>query len=114
MANIRSNRKSGFILRSGVMRRETLWLSVDATRTIVTAVGGTLVTSYGAGALALRPFTIVRTRLLIFVQSDQAAAVEATFGAYGQAVVSDQVSAIGITAVPTPVTDLASDLWYVH
>ena len=28
--------------------------------------------------------------------------------------VSDQASAIGVTAVPTPVTDFASDLWFFH
>ena len=30
------------------------------------------------------------------------------------AVVSDQVSAVGVTAIPTPFTDMASDLWFVH
>ena len=30
------------------------------------------------------------------------------------AVVSDQAEAIGVTAVPTPITDMASDLWFVH
>jgi hypothetical protein len=29
-------------------------------------------------------------------------------------VVTDQASAIGVTAVPTPTTDLGSDSWYVH
>ena len=30
------------------------------------------------------------------------------------AIVSDQASAIGVTAIPTPITDMASDLWFVH
>ena len=30
------------------------------------------------------------------------------------AVVSDQATAAGVTAVPTPVTDPGSDLWMVH
>ena len=30
------------------------------------------------------------------------------------AVVSDQVAAVGVTAVPTPFTDLGSDLWFLH
>ena len=29
-------------------------------------------------------------------------------------VVSDQAEAIGITAIPTPITDIESDLWYLH
>ena len=28
--------------------------------------------------------------------------------------VSEQASAIGVTAIPTPVTDMASDLWFLH
>ncbi len=28
--------------------------------------------------------------------------------------VSDQASAIGVTAIPTPITDLGSDAWFLH
>ena len=35
-------------------------------------------------------------------------------GALGLAVVSDEAVAVGVTAVPTPVTEIASDLWYAH
>ena len=30
------------------------------------------------------------------------------------AVVSDQATAIGVTVVPTPVTDAGSDFWFLH
>ncbi len=50
----------------------------------------------------------------IMLRSDQAAAIETQAAAIGMAVVSDQASAIGVTAVPTPITDGASDLWYLH
>ncbi len=73
-----------------------------------------LISSLGAGMLAIRPFTIVRTRGIIGIFSDQFVATEDQEIAYGHAVVSDQANAIGITAVPTPVTDLTSDLWYVY
>ena len=33
---------------------------------------------------------------------------------YGHAVVSEPAVAIGVTAVPTPVTDDVSDLWFVY
>ncbi len=29
-------------------------------------------------------------------------------------VVSDEAAAVGVTAVPTPMTSVESDLWYVH
>ncbi len=48
------------------------------------------------------------------VTSDQQIATETQIAAFGLCVVSDQALAIGITAVPTPVTDLGSDLWFVH
>jgi len=68
--------------------------------------------SLNAAALALRPFTIVRVRGLINLRSDQASAIEDVQIGWGLAVVSDQASAIGITALPTPITDQASDLWF--
>ncbi len=114
MANIARRRRSGFVLRDGRQRRETLWgfITPSAT-TIAAASSATLLTSLSVAALALRPFTIVRTRVRIAVRSDQAAAVERQSGAYGECVVSDQAVAIGVTAVPTPITDLGSDLLYL-
>ncbi len=35
-------------------------------------------------------------------------------GAVGRCVVSDQAAAIGVTAVPTPITDQDSDLWIMY
>ncbi len=61
-----------------------------------------------------QPFTIVRTRGSIWISTDQSAAGESPFGALGFAVVSDQAAAIGVTAIPTPQTDMASDLFFVH
>jgi len=61
----------------------------------------------------LRPFTIVRVRGMVAVQSDQVAAREEGAFAFGMAVVTDDATAVGITAVPTPITDQASDVWFV-
>ncbi len=93
------------------MRRESLWFSGAATSTALAGSTAILITSLTAGALALRPFTIVRSRGMIHVRSDQAIAVEDMAVFYGMAVVSDQAVAIGVTAVPTPFTDNGSDLW---
>jgi len=115
MANIRTGRKSGFILRSGVMRRETLWIEIAATGTVLAAAStAVLFSGLTAAELAQRPFTIMRTRLYFHVRSDQAAVSETYHAAMGIAVVSDQALAIGVTAVPTPFTDLGSDLWLYH
>ena len=95
-------------------KRLTSWFFVAPVRTALTVGGGTIITTLNAAALALRPFTIIRTRLLITIESDQASADESQLGAFGMAVVLDQAEAIGVTAVPTPVTDSGSDLWFVH
>ena len=108
-------RKSGYVRRGGVMRRETLWLGIPEGRdTNAAANQATLATSLLPAELALRLFTITRTILRWFIRSDQTGALENFGGGVGMAVVLDQASAIGITAVPTPMTDLASDLWFLH
>ena len=70
--------------------------------------------SLNAAALALRPFTVIRVVGSYFLRSDQTAASENYEVAWGMAVVSDQALVVGVTAVPTPYTDLDSDLWFQH
>jgi len=97
-------------------RRETLWVGGpdETSVTVVLASGVDLQSSASAALLAMRPFTVVRTRGLVYVRSDQTANTETPFGAFGLAVVSEQASAIGVTAVPTPITDESSDLWFLY
>ncbi len=92
-------------------KRAVQWVaSVDSTGpTPLAAATAVLDQSFGFGEDA----TIVRLRGGLWVQSDQQTATETAFGALGFAVVSDQALAIGITAVPTPITDEASDLWFL-
>ena len=114
MATVHTNRKSGFVFRAGVQRRQTLWLqSVMAQTTIAAASMATLIGSLNAAALALRPFTIVRTRGMVNIRSDQTSVSEDYSAAIGLAVVTDQVVAAGVASVPTPTTDSASD-WFVY
>ncbi len=97
------------------MVRETVWGDVGTTETVLSgAPTAALINTLGAGALAQRPFTIIRVRGVIHVRSDQAAATETFIGDLGYAIVSDQAIAIGVTAVPTPLTDKGSDLWFVY
>jgi len=71
-------------------------------------------TSLATAGLALRPFTVIRSYVSILVVSDQAAAIEKQLGAIGIVVVSEQAFAIGVTAIPTPITDAGSDLFLLH
>jgi len=102
-------------LRGGRMVRETLWGEVEGTFNVFpSAAGAAILNVTGGGLLALRPWTIVRARGIMFIESDQSAASEQQSMTIGHCVVSDQAVAIGITAVPTPNTDGDSDLWYVY
>ena len=114
MAGVARSRKSGYTLRSGVMRRESLWFEVSPSIQSSAPGVAVLLASLNTAALGLRPFTVVRTRGPLFIRSDQQAATEPYQAAIGLAVVSDQSVAIGVTAVPTPVTDSGSDLWFVY
>ncbi len=97
------------------MRRESLWLgSTEVDSTLVGASSAILINVLNAAALALRPFTVVRFRGHMHLRSDQQVASEGYEAAWAQCVVSDQASAIGVTAVPTPVTDKGSDLFYFY
>ncbi len=94
-------------------RRQTSWVAIAPVETTADAASR-LISTLNAAALAKRPFTIIRTHLTIHVVSDQQIATEGQLVGVGMAVVSDQATAIGITAIPTPITDLGSDLFYLH
>ena len=102
-------------MRSGGRVRETIWFGgAPFTQTLAAVTSVALVTQLNAAALALRPFTVVRSRGVLLVRSDQTAAGEAYGASYGSAVVSEQASAIGVTAVPTPTVDSNFDLWFIY
>jgi len=92
--------------------RESLWLFIAGAATTVT--GATLLSTLNAAAAALLPFTIVRTRIEAMIRSDQTAASEDQVLNFGMAVVSGEAAAVGITAIPTPVAEQGSDLFFVH
>ena len=116
MARIVTSRKSGFIMRDGRMRRQTLWFTSASINTTLSAAStASIVISLNAAALALRPFTIVRNRGYFSIRSDNfAVSTSETYeAAVGQIVVKDEAVAIGVTAVPTPIAQDASD-WHVY
>jgi len=114
MANISRSRKSGFTLRGGVMRRESMWIGLAGIAQTIAAGTPVLYSSLAARILALRPFTVVRTRGIFFIRSDQTAADESYAVSLAHCVVTAQAVAIGVTAIPTPVTDIDSDSFYVY
>ncbi len=114
MARIFTNRKSGFIQRSGRMRRETSWVGIAGSETTLAPLTPVAFTGFGATVLGLRPFTIVRVRGVLGLVSDQTAATESIHAAMGFAVVSNDVLAVGVTALPTPMSDTESDLFFVY
>jgi len=97
-------------------RRATEWFaSVDITgSTVLAAATFVFTASFSTAELAKRPFTITRTIGGIWVASDQVAALEFPFGAMGMQVVSEKAVATGATALPDPITEEASDAWFVY
>ena len=94
--------------------RKTFWFAaVHVESNMAAASTAVIQTSLNAAALALRPFTIVRTRGYFHVRSDQISASEDQDVCYGEIVVSDQAVAIGVTAVPISCTDSQSS-WHVY
>jgi len=108
-------RRGHRVLR-GTVRRMSQWLaSADVVADQALAAGSILFDqSLNATALALRPFTVVRTRGELWVRSDQIAANELPFGALGFCIVSDTATALGVTAIPAPIISEDSDLWFVY
>ncbi len=106
--------RRGFVRTGRVSeKRLTQWVgSADISTQVALAAGAAVLDQ--SLVLTGLPATVVRTRGIITVYSDQTAANEEPFGAIGMCVVSDQALAIGVTAVPTPITDSGSDLFFLH
>ena len=94
-------------------KRTTVWIGFNVGYSILVGSSLQLIASLNAAALALRPFTVIRTRLDMHFGTDQEAADELPSGAMGLIVVNDKAAAAGIASVPTPITDQGSDLWYL-
>jgi len=96
------------VIRSRFVRPakgKKVWFAQGFSEGVMTGGAKNLLTVLNAAALALRPFTILRTRLLLTFSTDQSSTGETPQGAFGMLVVSDQASGVGITALPGPVTN---------
>jgi len=82
--------------------RTKMWIGAGVGNTAIGASAKVLVSTLSAGALLLRPFTILRTHMELNIFSDQAIAIENNIASYGRIVVTSTAAAIGVTAVPDP------------
>ena len=98
-------------VRGRVKPRSTQWIGSTAETAVTNLAGSSVVLdqSFPFGEDA----TIVRVRGKLWIGSDQASASERPMGAIGFANVTNQALAIGVTAVPTPITDISSDEWFL-
>ena len=90
-----------------------VWVGSTVDTLVLLASSSTLFASFSASILALRPFTILRTRLELLYTTDQSAASESPNGLFGIGVFSDTAVALGITALPGPFAQPEQD-WFVY
>ncbi len=105
------------MVRSRGPVRQTEWLQADSSITAPQVVpAGSRLLSQTFSALVfpdIAPSTIVRTRGLISVQSDQGAAFEDQIGYVGMIIVSEQAAVAGIASIPDPFVQAANGNWFV-
>ena len=113
--------KTRFPRRGAVSTRRTDGgLSVDTVQELNVPLSSKLLVASidigggGQGPVVVAPFTLVRTRGYFWIGSDQNAGGEVQTGAVGIAKVNGTAAALGITALPDPVTDSAWDGWWFH
>ncbi len=82
--------------------RTKQWIGAGIGGETLAASSQTLSAVLSAGALLLRPFTVLRTHMLLTVRSDQQAAIENIIASFGMIVVTSQAAGIGVTAIPSP------------
>jgi len=109
MARIASRSR---LVPSRAPKRATTWVG--------TSEGSIQFTAVTAGAkILLLSFdvpedrTVVRTRGVLSIKSDQLAATEEIIGAFGMCVVSDTAAGTGISAIPGPMSTPNWDGWFV-
>ena len=96
--------------------RTKMWIGAGVGLSSGTGNDKVQISTLSGGALLLRPFTILRTRMELWFASDQAAVGESPQGDYGRIVVTDTAAALGVTAIPDPSsTDGNPEAdWFVH
>ncbi len=86
----------------------TAFTNVPAASTLLLAA----VADSTLAASGITPATLIRTRGMYSIKSDQNAAGEVQIGAIGLAVVDERARAAGVGSLATPITNMISDEWY--
>ncbi len=109
-------RNARSVARIPLARRKTFWIQLGGATTEVSLSAGTtlLHATLNAAALALRPFTVVRSIGSFWVSSDQVAATEFPFGAIGTLIADDRAVAAGVASVARPYSELADSDWFMN
>ncbi len=94
-------------------RQATDWSRFNQTAAVNVAAGTkVLLATFALGNPGISE-TVRRTRGMIAVSSEQAAAIEEQAGAFGLMKVNDIALAAGAASIPGPVTDGSDDAWFV-
>ena len=94
------------------VRRVTNWIAAAPVTALQNVAAATKIIDQSFTPSA--PVTILRTRGRILFQTDQIAASESAFGAYGMGIVSRDALAAGAASVPGAYSDADWDGWFVH
>ncbi len=92
--------------------RTKMWIGGINAAVTLPASTVVLMATLSAAALLLRPFTILRYRAAIHYENDQQVTSERSTGAMGFMVVNDTAAALGITGIPSPITNPDAP-WFV-
>jgi len=97
-------------------QRIPVWVGLSVVPTSVGSSGVILAISNAALNL-LRPFTIIRTRMVFLITSDQGAS-ETTSGVFAGIVVQEEAAVAGLGSVPIPIEEPSAPFFmfepYVH
>ena len=101
------------ILPRGRRRPNRSWAGVASTAVVnIPAASKVLLGSFSPTTSG--DVTALRTVGYVSIASDNSGATEFQIGAFGMIVVSDTALALGITAIPGPITDIADDGWFTY
>ena len=93
------------------VRRRTHWVEVNGATSVSTSIAVQLFTT----AVGHEGETVVRVRGLGVATLETGNVASAGFfGAFGMAIVTTAASTIGVTAIPTPLTEAGWDGWLLH
>ncbi len=82
--------------------RTKMWIGAGVGATAITGSTVHLVGTLSAGALLLRPFTILRTIMVLEYNTDTLSVAEHPWGTFAKIIVTETAAALGITAIPDP------------